>query len=122
MKLRIPPNPSREVLDTAYAQGLLRKNDLEPNTYYHGHSRSTDLAKWCAELNAFVYLQQEFGQVFIEEIRHVEDEPQFDVFLATVAVPTDQVPNDRRIDDERLTAYVKQRKQGASAPSEDSPA
>lgn len=94
---RLPPNPTPEQLAQAYAAGLLRKDQLEHGRYYIGRCRNATVARWHAGGQVFVYLREKFGQRFLEEIRHPEDERYYDVFLPTTVLDEAEVPDAARI-------------------------
>lgn len=96
---RLPPDPTPEQLETAYAEGLLRKAQLEHGRHYAGRCRNARIARWHAGVQAFVYMREKFGHRFPEEIRHPEDERHYDVFLAVAALDDAAVPAEARIDD-----------------------
>lgn len=83
-------------LEAAYAQGLLRKEQLADGAYYRGRCRNADVARWHAGAECFVYLREKFGQRFPETIFHPADDRHFDVFLAVEAVEPGEA---ERIDD-----------------------
>ncbi|NHN20291.1 hypothetical protein, partial [Bacillus amyloliquefaciens] len=54
-------NPVKpEELAQAYADGMIRKEDLIDRAYYSGHCRNASAAIWMASLNCFVYLRHKF--------------------------------------------------------------
>lgn len=59
---------------------MITKAELEHGAYYDGHCRNAQVARWNAQMNCFVHWRYKFGQTFLEEIRHPEDEHHFDVF------------------------------------------
>ena len=94
--IHLPPNPTPEQLDAAYAQGLLRKEQLEDGAYYSGDCRNAQMARWHAAAQVFVHWRSKFGHRYLECIKHPVDEPRYDVFLAEAkAEPGDQaIPDD----------------------------
>ncbi len=47
----LPPNPSQEALELAYAAGLLRKEALQHGAYYSGRCRNASIARWHAGIH-----------------------------------------------------------------------
>lgn len=86
ISVRLAVNPTPEQLALAYAQGLLRKEQMLHGAYYRGHCRNTEVARWHAPGAVFVYWRSKFGHRFLECISHPEDEKHMDVFLATECV------------------------------------
>lgn len=60
---------------------MIPKKDLVHGAYYVGECRNADLARWDAELNVFLHWRNKFGDRFIEDIKHPEDERLYDVFV-----------------------------------------
>lgn len=102
MRIRIPPNPTPEQLEVAYAAGLLRKDQLEDGAYYSGSCRNAQQARWHAGAQVFVHWRSKFGSRFLECIKHPADEPRFDVFIAIAKVE----PGDQVIPDEAFVRTV----------------
>ncbi len=59
----------------------LAKDTLKDQAYYAGRCRNATVAQWHADKAVFTYWRTKFGARFIEEIRHPEDDAQFDVFI-----------------------------------------
>lgn len=97
MRLRLPPNPTDEQLEAAYAAGMLRKEQLEDGAYYRGSCRNAQVARWHAGAQTFVHWRTKFTSRFLECIKHPVDEKRYDVFLAQERVePGDQVIPDEQ--------------------------
>jgi hypothetical protein len=67
----------------------LAKAELVHGQYYRGRCRNSDIARWCVQENGpgvFLYIRHKFGESFVDEIRHPEDERNFDVFYPFEAV------------------------------------
>jgi hypothetical protein len=77
-----PVNYTDEQLGKAYAAGMLRKTKLEDGRYYRGECRNASVARWCAELQAFVHWTFTMGGWHLDLIHHPDDEKRYDVFLA----------------------------------------
>ena len=60
---------------------VIPKADLVHGEYYYGHCRNANTARWNAETNKFYYWRNKFGQRFVEDINHPEDDDGFDLFL-----------------------------------------
>ncbi|WP_019449315.1 hypothetical protein [Cupriavidus sp. BIS7] len=97
MLRNLPPNPSDEALEAAYAAGLLRKEELQHGAYYGGRCRNASIARWHAGAQRFVHWRTKFGERYLEKIRHPADEPEFDAFLVLKVVENpggDTIPDD----------------------------
>lgn len=72
----------------------IAKVDLEHGAYYKGRCRNASEARWNAERGCFVHWRTKFSHVFLEEIRHPEDEKHFDVFVVEEKInnPTKEIP------------------------------
>lgn len=81
MLSKLPPNPTPEALESAYAAGLRRKEELQHGAYYRGRCRNASIARWHAGIQRFVHWRSKFGERYLETIRHPADEPEFDSFL-----------------------------------------
>lgn len=81
MKLFRFSNPlTKEELEKAYADGMIRKEDLKDGVSYKGHCRNASVAVWHAEKGRFTYQREKFGSVFPEDINHPADDNGFDLF------------------------------------------
>lgn len=99
--IRLPADPSAEQMAAAYAAGMLQKEVLEHGAYYQGHCRNAQVARWHAGRQVFIHWRSKFGERFLEEIRHPEDERRYDAFIPVAKVePTEE----SRIPDERFEA------------------
>lgn len=78
----LPPGCTTADIEAAYAQGLLRKTELEHGRYYRGTCRNAQVARWHAGAQKFVYMYREYGVLTVDAIRHAADEARYDVFLA----------------------------------------
>lgn len=75
-------NPIKpEELEAAYAGGMLHKSELEAGCYYKGYCRNAVMAKWDGV--KFLYVRTKFGESFVEDILHPEDDNGFDLFIPT---------------------------------------
>ena len=72
----------------------IEKADLVHGAYYYGRCRNASIARWNAETERFVYWRNKFGQVFVEEICHPEDDKVFDVFVVEKEIdpPIKKIP------------------------------
>ena len=59
----------------------IAKAELEHGAYYTGRCRNASLARWDANKQCFVHWRTKFGSRFTEEIKHPEDDQDFDVFV-----------------------------------------
>ena len=73
---------------------IIPKKDLRHGAYYLGKCRNATVARWHAEKERFYHWRTKFGQDFIEEIKHREDDDHFDVFDAFVEIrnPEREIP------------------------------
>lgn len=69
-------------------QGFIEKSKLQVGYYYIGTCRNASLARWDGE--RFTYWRYKFGNWFLEEICHPEDDQTYDTFKPKyVCAPTD---------------------------------
>lgn len=61
--------------------GAIKKKDLIDNEDYIGVCRNAKVAKWNKKENCFYYIRNKFGKLFIEKIKHPEDDDGFDLFI-----------------------------------------
>ena len=61
---------------------MIKKDELKHGHYYQGHCRNASIARWDAVRQFFLYRRHKFGDTFLEEICHPDDEKVYDVFLA----------------------------------------
>lgn len=87
---------------------FLAKADLVDGEYYRGRCRNSDTARWCyldERFGVFLYVRHKFGETYIDEIFHPEDERQMDVFFPfEVIAPAEE----KRVSDE----YMERVKEG----------
>lgn len=63
---------------------FIHKKYLRDGEYYAGTCRNASVARWDAKENKFYYWRTKFGQSFIEDIRHPEDDDKYDLFYPQV--------------------------------------
>jgi hypothetical protein len=104
-----PVNYTDAQLEKAYAAGMMAKAKLEDGRYYRGECRNASIARWCAELQAFVHWTFTMGGWHLDLIHHPEDEKRYDVFLAfeRIEPATDDVIPDGEFE-EFVAFYRKQ--------------
>lgn len=74
-------------------QPNIAKKDLVHGQYYKGRCRNANIARWNAERGVFVHWRTKFGETFLEEIRHPEDEKHYDVFVVeALCDPVQEIP------------------------------
>lgn len=75
----------------------IAKADLEHGAYYTGSCRNASVARWDGNKQCFVHWRSKFGDRFLEEIRHPEDDSVFDVFVveSKITHPVEEIPLDR---------------------------
>ena len=65
---------------------MIPKSDLVHGEYYWGTCRNASTARWDATKNQFTYWRHKFNDMFLETIRHPEDDDGFDLFKPTERV------------------------------------
>lgn len=75
------------------------KSELVHGEYYSGSCRNSSIARWSATRNIFLYMRSKFGDYFVDEIDHPEDNRGYDLFYPTaIAVPeTNQIVQDENL-------------------------
>ena len=70
------------------------KSKLAHGAYYYGRCRNATIARWNADVQRFVYWRTKFGESFVEEICHPEDDKVFDVFVVEREIdqPVKKIP------------------------------
>lgn len=73
---------------------MIKKKDLIHGSYYSGTCRNASEARWDKDHNHFVYWRYKFGETFLEEIDHPEDDRGFDTFKPEqkLDTPTKAIP------------------------------
>ncbi len=61
-------------------KGCVARKNLTHGAYYEGKCRNAKIARWNAELGLFFYNRTKFSRIFVESIKHPEDESPFDLF------------------------------------------
>lgn len=67
------------------------KEQLVHGFYYKGKCRNATVARWCNQMQLFVYRRRKFGTSFLESIRCPEDEHIWDVFYAEEIIQPEDV-------------------------------
>lgn len=77
-------------------QPKIAKQDLKHGQYYIGRCRNATEARWNENRQKFMYWRYKFGQTFLEEICHPEDDKIWDVFVVEkeTNTPTKEIPID----------------------------
>lgn len=57
------------------------RKDLIHGAYYKGRCRNASVARWDNTCGVFIHWRTKFGDRFLEEIRHPQDENRYDVFI-----------------------------------------
>ena len=75
---------------------LLGRTELKHGVYYLGRCRNATVARWNAKEGCFYHWRVKFGQVFIETIKHPEDDQTYDVFrpVRELTDPKFEIPFD----------------------------
>ena len=66
---------------------LLPKAALVHGRYYIGRCRNASVARWNASQHCFYHWREKFGRIYIEKIKHPDDEETFDVFRVLEELP-----------------------------------
>jgi len=75
-------NPlTKEELEKAYSEGMIKKEDLISGAYYIGTCRNSYVAQWNKKDNCFYYIRNKFGDSFLEAINHPSDDDNHDLFI-----------------------------------------
>jgi hypothetical protein len=70
----------------------IAKKDLVDGAYYQGSCRNASVARWNGEREVFVYWRYSFGDFFLEEIKHPEDDKIYDVFIVERILSPEETP------------------------------
>ena len=81
------PIKMEELLD-AYIAGMPKVEDLKDCKVYSGHCRNASKAMWLEEFNKFVYIRKKFGDVFLVDIEHPQNDRGFDLFITEGVLTT----------------------------------
>lgn len=66
---------------------IIAKKDLKDGAYYQGDCRNASIARWNGKLSMFFYNRTKFGDTFVEDIHHPEDDNGFDLFWPEKEIP-----------------------------------
>lgn len=79
---RIPPEEWKDYyVRKLIVAGAVPKEDLEDDGYYLGEHRRATVARWNGERGVFEYWRWKFGNRFIDECNHFEDDNGFALFV-----------------------------------------
>jgi hypothetical protein len=72
----------------------IAKADLVHGVYYRGHCRNASIARWDENHQCFIHWRSKFGERFLEEIQHPEDQEYFDAFIVQERIenPEETIP------------------------------
>jgi hypothetical protein len=79
---------------------IIATADLIDGHYYRGTCRNAEVARWCQLTEAigkFLYVRRKFGESYIDEIFHPENEKRMDAFYPveeTTPTEDQQVPDE----------------------------
>lgn len=84
--------------DETTGRVLLTKDQLADGCYYVGRCRNATMARWNAKEEQFYHWREKMGYIFIEKIKHPEDDEMFDVFrpVRLLEAPPFQIPFDEK--------------------------
>ena len=87
--IKLPIPIPEDLYKELYEKGIIPKEDLVKDKYYFGKCRNATIAKWCG--NEFVYIRHKFGESFLENINHIEDDNEYDLFIPLKEIiPTEE--------------------------------
>lgn len=66
---------------------LIPKSELRHGAYYRGSCRNATIARWNAEKQLFYHWRTKWGLIFLETIKHRDDDDRYDVFDAFEEIP-----------------------------------
>jgi hypothetical protein len=79
---RIPPDEWKEFyVKKLIGAGAIPKEDLKDGGYYLGEHRRATVARWNGERGVFEYCRWKFGNRFIDQCNHFEDDDDFALFV-----------------------------------------
>src|ERR1700678_1844111 len=72
--------------DEITGNAILSKAELKDGCYYVGRCRNASVARWNASEEVFYHWREKFGRIYIQTIKHPDDDPvgdgpKFDVFF-----------------------------------------
>ncbi len=81
-------------MPTSDPKPIIPKSELRHGVYYYGKCRNATVARWNETEKCFYHWRVKFGLVFMETIKHREDDDIFDVFDAfgELTVPEQEIP------------------------------
>lgn len=74
--------------DEVTGRSILPKDRLAHGRYYKGRCRHATVARWHEPEQQFYHWREKMGLIYIDVIRHPDDEPFFDVFRVVEELPT----------------------------------
>ena len=75
-------NPAtKEEIEKAYSEGMIRKSDLVSGAHYLGTCRNSYVAKWSKADNCFYYMRNKFNDIFLDSCNHPSDDDGYDFFI-----------------------------------------
>lgn len=77
--INLPKPIPTELYEELFSKGILRKEELKKDSYYYGSCRNTNIAQWNG--NNFTYMRYKFGVWFPENINHLSDDNDYDLFI-----------------------------------------
>jgi len=77
--IKLPKPIPYAIYNELYKKGIIAKKDLRKNTYYRGKCRNASVALWNGF--EFIYVRTKFGSSFNEDIKHPEDDNEYDLFI-----------------------------------------
>lgn len=77
--IHLPRPIPDELYKELFSKGILKKEELKKDSYYYGTCRNSNVSKWDGK--RFIYMRYKFGTSFPEEINHLSDDDDYDLFI-----------------------------------------
>lgn len=77
--IKLPRNIPAALYKELYIKGIIPKKELIKGKYYFGKCRNSNTALWNGYV--FVYMRNNFGTLYPEDINHLEDDNGYDLFI-----------------------------------------
>ena len=94
-RIKLPKPIPFSLYGELYQKGIIRKKDLIKNRYYKGDCRNANVALWNGY--EFLYNRYKFGSTFIEDIKHLEDDNGYDLFIPYQLIDYNDVTEQNKI-------------------------
>jgi hypothetical protein len=95
---------------------IIATADLVDGRYYRGTCRNTEVARWCQlteSIGKFLYVRRKFGETYVDEIFHPENEKKMDAFYPVEeTTPTEE----QQVSDAEMQRVKDRANQGQKPP------